>query len=886
MTRRRLQEQKGEKTASAFEYRIRLEKSTTMLAPGTRLGPYEVVTLIGSGGMGEVYRARDARLGRDVAVKVIRGAESRDTERLERFEQEARAAGLLNHPNVLAIYDIGTHEGAPYLVSELLEGETIRLRLITGPLQPSKVLGFATQIAEGLAAAHEKGIVHRDLKPENLFVTKDGRVKILDFGLAKLVQTNGAFGVDSQAATADTSGPTVGTVSYMSPEQIRGQPVDHRSDIFSFGVVLYEMLTGRRAFLGASPVETMNAALKEDPPDLSELPAGMDLIVEHCVEKDPANRFQSAPDLAFHLKALSTASVTGKRAPFVGRPRRAPLVTRERVLALAAVAVLVGGAFLAGGRLAHVAPPSFHQLTFRRGMIFSARFAPDGDTVVYGASWDGQPFQVFSTRPESPESRSLGLPPGDVLAVSGSGELALCLERRTVLGWESRGTLARVGISGGAPREILTDVESADWSPDGDRLAVIHVVDGRYRLEFPIGKTLYESAGWLSNVRISPFGTRLAFEEHPLRSDDRGDVCVIDADGRNMRALSTGWASANGAAWATETKIWFTASPIGGRTSLLETDLQGRHRLLSETPGRLAILDVRNDRALLTESRFRLRVAVRGTGDGSGTERDMSWLDGSVGADLSDDGRLLLISEQSAESGAGSYATYLRATDGSPAVRLGTGLAQSLSPDGTLAASLGLSGRASISLLPTGPGAERTITPTGIAHIGSVAWFPDSRRLAFSGNAPGDAPRLYVQGLGDKGPRPISGPGLRFPFPCKAVSPDGSSIAAVDQEGRAVIEPVAGGEPRPVAGTRPGDIPIRWSGDGRSLYLFRRDELPARLLRADLVRGDSSVIAEIAPADWAGVRPLIAIQLTPDGRFCAFSYSQTLSNLYVAGGLR
>jgi eukaryotic-like serine/threonine-protein kinase len=419
-----------------------------MLSPGTRLGPYEVATLIGSGGMGEVYRARDVRLGRDVAVKGIRGAGARDPERLERFEQEARAAGLLNHPNVLAIYDVGTYDGAPYLVSELLEGETVRLRLVGGPLQPSKVLGYATQIAEGLAAAHEKGIVHRDLKPENLFITKDGRVKILDFGLAKLVQPTGALGVDSQAATADTSGPTIGTVSYMSPEQIRGQSVDHRSDIFSFGVVLFEMLTGARAFKGASAVETMNAALKEDPRGLDELPEGLDLIIQHCIEKDPAQRFQSAPDLAFHLRALSSASVTGKRAPLPPGRRPRLLLTRSRAAALLALVALLGAAVAVGRRWARVPGPSFQQLTFRRGMVLSARFAPDGETVVYGASWDGEPFQVFSMRPESPESRNLGFGPADVLAVSRSGELAVSLGRRPRLGFETRGVLARVPSPG------------------------------------------------------------------------------------------------------------------------------------------------------------------------------------------------------------------------------------------------------------------------------------------------------------------------------------------------------------------------------------------------------------------------------------------------------
>jgi Tol biopolymer transport system component len=855
-----------------------------MISPGTRLGPYDIVALIGTGGMGEVYRARDDRLGREVAIKVIRSTGATDPERLQRFELEARASGLLNHPNVLAIYDIGTHEGLPYLVSELLEGETIRLLLVDGPIGPSKALAYATQIADGLAAAHEKGIVHRDLKPENLFVTKDGRVKILDFGLAKLSHADSAPQDDSQAPTADVTAPLIGTVSYMSPEQIRGLPVDHRSDIFSFGVVLYEMLTGRRAFRGVSAVETMSAALREDPQGLGGLPPGLDVIVHHCIEKDPAHRFQSAPDLAFHLRTLTRGSSTGLRLTAVARTVRRGWL-RVAVPTVAALLLLLG-AVAVGTRIGRTPSPSFQQVTYRRGTVPSARFAPDGETIFYGAAWEGQPLQIFSTRPESPESRSLGLPAGDVLAVSAAGELALSMGRRTTLGWESRGTLARVAMSGGAPREVLADVESADWTPDGRGLAVVHVVDGRYRIEFPIGHVLHESAGWLSHVRMSPRGDRLAFTEHPVRSDDRGDICVMDVDGKNQRVLASGWASANGVAWSSEDELWFTASPVGGRTTLWAVDLHQRRRVVAEAPGRLAIEDVRGRRALLTESRLRLRVAVRGTADRPGSEHEMSWLDASVGADLSDDGQSLLISEQGSGSGAQSYAAYLRKTDGSPAVRLGDGLAQSLSPDGAFVAVIGLGDRSVITLLPTGPGEERRLLPGAVNQIDSVAWFPDGQRLVFTGKKEGQPTRLYVQDLAQGGPRPISPDGVRFPYPSRAVSPDGRSIAGLDGGGRIVIQPAEGGEPRRVAGTQPGDVPIRWSGDGESIYVFRRDELPARILRADLKSGSLSLLAEVAPSDRAGVRPLIAIQLTPDGRFCAYSYSQTLSDLYVVQGLR
>src|SRR5262245_9787729 len=349
--------------------------------------------------MGEVYRARDPRFQRDVAIKILPPGLASDADRLRRFEQEARAAGALNHPNVLAVYDLGTAEsGAPYIVAELLEGETLRGRLAAGALPQRRAVEYARQIAQGLAAAHDKGIIHRDLKPENLFITEDGRVKILDFGLAKLVQPDPAPAQQTAAPTASLGtepGVVMGTVGYMSPEQVKGQAADHRSDIFSFGTILYEMLSGRRAFKGDSNVETMSAILKEDPPDLVEtnrnVAPALDRLVRHCLEKSPAQRFQSARDLAYDLEALSGVSGTPSAAV-------AAITTKSRRplwlgLAALGIATAIAAAYYAGAhrRGARVADLVLRRLTFRRGIVLGGRFAPDGKTVVYSASWEGQP---------------------------------------------------------------------------------------------------------------------------------------------------------------------------------------------------------------------------------------------------------------------------------------------------------------------------------------------------------------------------------------------------------------------------------------------------------------------------------------------------------------
>lgn len=448
------------------------------LSPGTKLGPYEILNPLGAGGMGEVYRARDTRLGREVAIKVLPEHLSADDDAVARFDREARAVAALSHPNILALHDFGKEGATAYAVMELLDGKTLRARLDGGALPFRKCVEYGVQIAEGLAAAHEKGIVHRDLKPDNIFVTPDGHVKILDFGLAR--SELAAAPEDSQAPTAAAAaatdpGTVMGTVGYMSPEQVRGHRADQRSDIFSLGAVLYEMATGKRAFKGDSAVETMNAVLKDDPPDIPtarDLPAEFDRVIRHCLEKSPGERFQSARDIVFALKAMSGESSARSRAA-------APRIPTRRWLPAAAAIVagtLIAAAFLTGRRegrrFAHSHPPTFQPLTFRRGTLFNARFASDGATIVYSAAWQGEPAALYTVRLTSPESQKLDLPPAVLYSVSKADELAIGLDFHFTTGHTSEATLARVSLSGGTPRPVAGRVTAADWSPDGSELAI------------------------------------------------------------------------------------------------------------------------------------------------------------------------------------------------------------------------------------------------------------------------------------------------------------------------------------------------------------------------------------------------------------------------------
>src|SRR5208337_856113 len=444
---------------------------------GTKLGPYEIIAPIGAGGMGEVYRARDTRLGREVALKVLPASFSRDVDRLRRFEQEARAVAALNHPNILAIHDIGEDGGSPFIVSELLEGSSLRAELEHGPLSARKASDYAAQIAQGLAAAHDKNIVHRDLKPENTFLTKEGRVKILDFGLAKLApDARGAKGDGLTLTSSPTeAGMVMGTAGYMAPEQVRGAAVDSRTDISAFGAVLYEMISGQRAFRRDTAAETMTAILKEDPPELGEMDhpvsPGLERIVRRCLEKQPEQRFQSAKDLAFALEALSgVTSKTGAYAAIEGTAR-----TRGWVWVVIAAALgLALGAAIAWYLHPREAPaPAFTRVSFDRGEVIRARLAPDGKAIVYSAKLNGGSPDTYVIRDDYPEAVQTGPRGAMLLALSQQGQMAVLVRPQYWAHYQWGGTLATTPMGGSGARELLENVFEADWSPDGNDLAIV-----------------------------------------------------------------------------------------------------------------------------------------------------------------------------------------------------------------------------------------------------------------------------------------------------------------------------------------------------------------------------------------------------------------------------
>jgi eukaryotic-like serine/threonine-protein kinase len=829
------------------------------LQQGERLGPYEIASLLGAGGMGEVYRARDTRLDRDVAIKILPPAIAATPEGLARFEQEAKATCALNHPGILAVFDVGSADGRPYVVAELLEGETLRERLSRGAMPVRKAVECAIQIAQALGAAHEKGIVHRDLKPENLFLTREGRIKVLDFGLARLVDPDaGPDGAETAATMAVRTNPgqVLGSAGYMAPEQVRGEVTDHRGDIFAIGTVFHEMLSGSRAFHGASMVETMHAILREDPPPIpASLPGmspGLDRVVLRCLEKRPEERFQSARDIAFSLEALSLgpapAGVTEGGNPEGGGP--------------------------AGGR---AGLPLYHQLTFRRGHVFAARFAPEGQTIIYGAQWDGPPTRIYAGRRDSAESRPLDLPDATILSLSCTGELAISIDYRIVGGFIARGTLARVPLSGGAPRELIEEVQEADWTPDGAQLAVVREVGGRNRLELPAGNVLFETSGWISRPRVSPRGDAVAFLYHPLPADDGGDVMIVDRSG-NTRTLSGGWSSAGGLAWRPDgEEVWFSAARTGSAASLHAVSLSGVCRLLGRVTGTLMLHDVSRDgHPLVTHITGRIRTL--GLPPGATEERDLSWLDWSRARALSADGTRLLFDETG--EGAGTrYGVYLRKTDGSPAIRLGDGTAESLSPDGKWVIAIAREGDHRAMLLPTGAGEARPLD-TGAVRPMSAHWFGDGRRVLLCGYEEEHAARVYILDPGRGEPEAITPEG--WTFRGDPITADQGTLLARRSDGQFARFPLAGGEPVPVEGMSPEDVPVRWSLSGDALYILWRERLPARLERLDLASGRREMIRELMPPDPAGVVSVLNVLLTPDASSYAYTHARMLSDLFWA----
>jgi eukaryotic-like serine/threonine-protein kinase len=866
------------------------------LNPGSRLGPYEIIAPLGAGGMGEVYRAKDTRLDRHVAIKVLPAAFAQDPERLARFEREAKAVAALSHPNILSIFDFGADHGQAYAAMELLDGETLRERLGRGAFPVRKTTEYAIQVARGLAAAHEKGLVHRDLKPENIFLLRDGQVKILDFGLARSMTATdgGATGEATMLSPVVTDAGTVmGTVGYMAPEQVRGLAVDGRSDLFALGAVLYEMLTGQRAFTRSTAADTMTAILREDPPDFAssraEISPALDRIVRHCLEKNAAERFQSARDVAFALEALSGTTTSAAAAI-------PPRSGGSRVLRLASVAALVIAAVVAGGFAGRAitphgsAPVRFTLKTFEPQSIANARFMPDGEGIVFSSALTGNAVRLFEIRSGTLEARPFGPPRTHLLSVSSKGELAVLTDVKYVAQRLFSGTLARMSVEG-SPRPWMEGVREADWSPDGSTLAVVHNVGAKDRLEYPIGKVLYESAGYVSDLRVSPDGARVAFLDHQQRFDDRGWVKVVDASGKVTTLAGEFWGE-EGLAWSRDgATVYFAANDRQASDETRPGDVTYQVRAVTvaapgasaaalTTPGDFTIHDVAADgRWLATRDDVRLGVGARLAGET--IDRDLSWLHQNWAPTLSRDGSRLLFSDGTT---GGNYGVAWRKTDGSPIVRLGEGNVVTWSPDEAWVLAQ-IFTPPQLVLYPMGAGEPVRLKRGALAEYQAALWFPDGKSLLIVGNELGKATRAYRQDVPGGEPIPVLEDGVTP----AAITPDGQSVLGQDGSKTWRWYPAAGGTPRPAPGLTADDIVagfVGWSSDGRALLVRTGTDLPARIDRVDIATGRRTLLAEMGPQDRAGLFYFAPVSVSKDGAQYAYRYWKRLSTLFVVSPQR
>ena len=831
--------------------------------------------------MGEVYRARDEQLGRDVAVKVLPQELAGDAGRLARFEREAKLLAALSHPNILSIHDFVKEGGTAYVVTELLEGETLRERLNRERVPWRKAVETASYIADGLAAAHGKGIIHRDLKPENIFLCKDGQVRILDFGLAKEHVPLDEARTETHSRGRTMPGTVMGTVGYMAPEQVRGEETDARSDIFALGCLLYELLTGQRAFKKETAAETMTAILREPVPEPSltvpNLPSEMDRVTARCLAKGPQERFQSASDLAFALRSLTSVSGISGMGVGVARGAEKGIPKRRILWGLATLLLALGAAtatYLAGHRSKEPSQPSFQRLTFGRGGIGNARFLSEGQTIVYHARWEGKPPEVFSVRLGSPESRTL-YSNCALMGVSPSGELALMVRPGYSPSFTVP-TLATAPFSGGTPRPLLERIGAMDWSPDGKAMAVLRQADAGYQLEYPVGTVLARIAGSFAwNIRVSPSGDSVAFIDTPVEYSIGGYVKVVDTRG-NAKTLGGPFPSLMGVVWSPKgDEVWFAAQTFDreNQFGVFAVTLDGRLRLLMSSPLMPWLFDVAPDgRALVNYSQGRQHNLFMGPSGSA--PRDLSWLSYTDVTDISPDGRWILFREEAS----GEQIHYLRETSGAPPIQLlsTTQASARFSPGGDRVIHARMEPTAML-VYPVGPG-EPTEIPLPGFQIQEAGLMPDGQTVWFRGGEPSQPTRLWITDLNKTKPRPAT-PEEED----RSRSRDGHLYWKELGDGIGIYS-LDGSPPYPIRGLLPGEDVVQLSLAGMVFACDAR-KLPTQVFEIDPRKGSRRLAWECNPPDPAGSE-VKAVLVSADGRSCIIDYLQVLDELHVVKGLR
>jgi eukaryotic-like serine/threonine-protein kinase len=868
---------------------------------GDTIGPYEVLSQLGSGAMGVVYLAKDVRLRRKIALKLLPSQFTNDKDRLRRFQQEARAASALNHPNILTVYEVEQRDGLHYIATEFVDGLTLRQHMQARRMSLDEVLAIAVQVASAVQAAHAAGIAHRDIKPENIMIRSDGYIKVLDFGLAKLTEN------ELSPASAETNpGVVMGTPRYMSPEQARGLDVDLRTDIFSLGTVIYELVTGKLPFEGETTSDVIAALIKDEPESMRtsvpELPVEFEQVVSKALVKDRGGRYQAIAEFASALQELKdeiklgtlvltndgslnaqtikTRTATNPQAK--QKTERVSLSKGWTLTIALGLIVVVGVVTVLSFRrrsasLKEKIAETSSQLTNRDGFISAARFAPDGKRVVYSAGFDGKPLELFYNNGEAAESRSAGIESASLKSVSRSGKIAVLLNFE--LNWSDgyNGTLQILPAGGGQPETTIEGVDDAAFAPDGNTFAIFRSVYGEQQLEYPAGNVLYKSSGWMSYPRFSPKGDKIAFFEHPL-GDFSGSVAVFDLASKKKTDISTDWQALKGLAWNRKTdEIWFGGSKESKTVSINAVSLSGQLReKLYAVPGQNARVEDISDegRILITQgTNHTTMVMLRGKSPAEAVNPRGAW---STSADISPDGKTLLFYQWGYESSDGSDVSgvYLQQLESSEPVKLGPGKALALSPDGKWALALQpTKPQPQLILLSTSLGQPKPLSNPGIKEYHYASFFPDGKRILFTGLEAGDEAviRSFVQDVNTGQVHPLTEEGTT----ALRVSPDGKRVITLQPDKTFYIQGLDGGEPNAIPGLERDDEPIQWSDDGRAVFVKAAGDFATKIYRVELATGERREWRDIDPPNKVGLVGLEVnpggILITPDGKVCIYT---------------